>query len=38
LPSFRFPGPLTEPAVRVSAQRALHGSRGLFRQLLPKVG
>jgi hypothetical protein len=25
LPSFRFPRPLTEPAVRLSTQRALHG-------------
>src|SRR5205085_6891320 len=26
LPSVRFPGPLTEPAVRLSTQRALRGS------------
>jgi hypothetical protein len=25
LPPVRFPGPLAEPAVRISAQRALHG-------------
>jgi hypothetical protein len=25
LPSVRFPRPLSEPAVRVSTQRALHG-------------
>ena len=29
LPSVRFPRPLSEPAVRVSTQRALHG---IYRQ------
>ena len=33
----RFPRPLAEPAVRVSTQRALHGSAvGWFRQLGPR--